>query len=126
MTLAEKKNRLREYRLLKHEISALELELSSIDDMFAVLDEFELNPSDDIASKANQRKKELKARIAEVESKRASISKAIDSLDDVFEKRIIKMRYIQNKSWSKIAEALKLSEKTCRKYANDGIEKLIL
>ena len=36
MTLAEKKNRLREYRLLKHEISALELELSSIDDMFAV------------------------------------------------------------------------------------------
>ena len=38
MTLAEKKNRLREYRLLKQEISALELELSSIDDMFAVLD----------------------------------------------------------------------------------------
>lgn len=55
---------------------------------------------------------------------RREIEDAIDTLDDYQERLILKLRFLEYKSWSQICTILCYSRTTVYKKSNEGIEKL--
>lgn len=71
----------------------------------------------------DEKKRELKKDIENLETKLTRIDKAIEILNDK-ERHIITKRYFESKQWWEIGTELKYNERHCRRIRNEAIDKI--
>lgn len=76
------------------------------------------------ASKIMDMEIELKAKLESLSRLRADIQRRVDSLPNARQRRILTERYIDRKSWSRIAEDNGIGERWMFRLHKSGLEKL--
>lgn len=134
MDINRLKKELKNYKLNKNRIKALELKLREIENDYITISSPKLddnirssdisNPTELQAIKIHEKKKRYESIIKKENCRLDLLEVALNSLSSV-EKEIIELKHLENQSWWLIGSKISYSERQCRRIEEEALVKML-